>query len=214
MLNLAPATIISRIITLIIAFTLHEFAHATTANAFGDDTPRLAGRLSLNPIVHLDMMGTIMLLFAGFGWAKPVPINPYVIKRKNKAGLMLVSIAGPLMNLLLAIIAAIPLRFRLVEFINVSNSFLPTFGQFLLEFVFINIALFLFNLIPLAPLDGEKVLSYFLPASFQNTYAKIHQYGPILLLAIAVVGPMIGFDLIGIIIGAPLMKLTRFLVGL
>ena len=127
---------------------------------------------------------------------------------------MLVSIAGPLMNLLLAIIAAIPLRFRLVEFINKSNSFLPTLGQFLLEFVFINIALFLFNLIPLAPLDGEKVLSYFLPASFQNTYAKIHQYGPILLLAIAVVGPMVGFDLIGIIIGAPLMKLTRFLVGL
>jgi len=152
MLNLDASTTISRIITLIIAFTLHEFAHAFTANSLGDDTPRMAGRLTLNPFAHLDLMGTLMLLMAGFGWAKPVPVNPYTLRRKSKAGLMLVSLAGPLTNLLLAVIAAIPLRFNLVPLDFISGRFLPTLSQFLLEFIFINLSLFLFNLIPLAPL--------------------------------------------------------------
>ncbi|MFN2302616.1 MAG: site-2 protease family protein, partial [Anaerolineales bacterium] len=100
--NLSVPTLISRIITLLIAFTLHEFAHAATATALGDSTPRRNGRLTLNPIAHLDLMGTIMLLFAGFGWAKPVPVNPYAVNRKTKAGMMLVSIAGPASNLIMA----------------------------------------------------------------------------------------------------------------
>ncbi|MFH1446349.1 MAG: site-2 protease family protein, partial [Chloroflexota bacterium] len=137
MLNLDAPTTIARIVTLIIAFTLHEFAHAFTANALGDDTPRLAGRLTLNPFAHLDLMGTLMLLMAGFGWAKPVPVNPYTLRHKSKAGLMLVSLAGPLTNLLLAVIAAIPLRFNLVPLDFISGRFLPTFSQFLLEFIFI-----------------------------------------------------------------------------
>ena len=102
--NLSVPVLISRIITLLIAFTVHEFAHAATADALGDSTPRLHGRLTLNPLAHLDMMGTITLLFAGFGWAKPVPINPYELRRKTSAGVMLVSIAGPVSNLLLALI--------------------------------------------------------------------------------------------------------------
>ena len=103
MLNISPATMISRIITLLIAFTIHEFSHAWVADYFGDDTPRAHGRLTLNPAVHLDLMGTLMLLFAGFGWAKPVPVNPFVLRRRSPAAMMLVSVAGPLSNLLLAI---------------------------------------------------------------------------------------------------------------
>ena len=214
MLNLDAPTTISRIITLIIAFTLHEFAHAFTANALGDDTPRLAGRLTLNPFAHLDFMGTLMLLMAGFGWAKPVPVNPYTLRRKSKAGLMLVSLAGPLTNLLLAVIAAIPLRFNLIPLFFVPGSFLPTFSQFLLEFIFINLVLFLFNLIPLAPLDGEQVLLFFMPPAFKRTYENIRPYGPIILLAIVFVGPMLHFDILGIIIREPLLLLRNFLIGI
>lgn len=214
MLGLQPSVLISRIITLIIAFTIHEFSHAFTANAMGDDTPRLAGRLTLNPFAHLDLMGTLMLLFAGFGWAKPVPVNPYNLRRKNNAGLMWVSLAGPLSNLILAVIAALPLRFGLVSYFNTSTNFLPTFGQFLLEFVVINITLFLFNLIPLAPLDGEKVLTFFLPANLARSYEKVRPYGPMILLAIAFIGPLVNFDILGMIIRTPMINLTRFLIGI
>ncbi len=213
MMNLDMPTLLSRILILIIAFTLHEFSHAASAFALGDTTAKDAGRLTLNPIAHLDFMGTLLLIFAGFGWAKPVPINPYVLRRRNKAGVLLVSIAGPLSNLLLAVLAALPLRFGWVSSAWSTSRFFPTFSEFLLEFVVINITLFLFNLIPLAPLDGEKVLDFFLPHSWQNVYDQIKVYGPWLLLIIAVIGPRIGFDLIGIIVREPMIKLTRFFLG-
>jgi Zn-dependent protease len=212
--NLSVPIIISRIITLLIAFTFHEFAHAATANALGDDTPRMHGRLTLNPLAHLDVMGTMVLLFAGFGWAKPVPVNPYALRRRSRAGMMLVSLAGPTSNLLLAVLAAIPLRTRWVPLVMTTSPILPTWGEFLLEFVFINLALFLFNLIPLAPLDGEKVITFFLPDHWVDVYDRIRPYSPMILLAIIFVLPMFGLDLINLIIRQPLMGLTRFLVNL
>lgn len=211
--NLSVPILISRIITLLIAFTFHEFAHAAVANALGDQTPRMHGRLTLNPLAHLDMMGTLTLLFAGFGWAKPVPINPYALKRRSNAGVMLVSLAGPLSNLLLAVLAAIPLRFRWVPLTMGTSQFLPTLGEFLLEFLFVNLALFLFNLIPLAPLDGEKVIAFFLPGHWEDALDRIRPYSPVILIVIIFVLPMIGFDLIDLIIRQPLMALTRFLIN-
>ena len=154
-MNFDLPTLISRVITMVIALTLHEYAHAWTASRFNDYTARNAGRLTLNPLSHLDPIGTLMLLIAGFGWAKPVPINPYVIRQNNPAGVMWVSLAGPLTNLLLAIAAAIPLRLGLVNFYQPAGSIFPSPGFFLLTFVLINITLFVFNLLPLAPLDGE-----------------------------------------------------------
>ena len=213
MLNLDLPTLLSRIITLIVAFTIHEFSHAAVAHALGDDTAKNAGRLTINPIAHLDFMGTLLLIFAGFGWAKPVPINPYALRRRSRAGVLLVSIAGPISNLILAFIAALPLRLGWVPYINTAGQFLPTLGQFLLEFVIINITLFLFNLIPLAPLDGEKVLEFFLPHSWQAVYERIKIYGPWALLIIAFVGPYLGFDILGIIIREPMVKIARFLLG-
>jgi len=169
--NLDPATLITRLIVLVVAFTIHEFAHAWVATRYGDNTPRLAGRLTLNPLVHLDPIGSLVLLTAGFGWAKPVPINPYVLTRRSASAVMWVSLAGPASNLLMAGIAAIPFQLGLVAisaaFIP-SGSILPTLPQFLFEFVYINLVLFLFNLIPIAPLDGEKILSYFMPPPFQH----------------------------------------------
>ncbi len=211
--NLTLPTLISRIITLLLAFTFHEFAHAATATALGDSTPRNHGRLTLNPIAHLDPMGTITLLFAGFGWAKPVPVNPYAVQRKTNAGMMLVSLAGPATNLLLAVLAAMPLRFGWVPLRASTSAFLPSMGTFLLEFLSINLALFFFNLIPLAPLDGEKVVTYFLPDHWVEFYDRIRPYSPLILLAVVFLLPMFGIDLIGLIIRRPMNSLALFLIG-
>jgi Zn-dependent protease len=211
--NLTVPTLISRIITLMIAFTFHEFAHAAVATALGDSTPKMHGRLTLNPMAHLDPMGTITLLFAGFGWAKPVPINPYAVNRKTGAGMMLVSLAGPATNLILGTLAAIPLRFGWVPLTATTSAVLPSAGDFLLEFLFINLALFFFNLLPLAPLDGEKVITYFLPDHWVDVYDRIRPYSPFILLAIVFILPMFGLDLINILIRRPLMDLALFLIG-
>jgi Zn-dependent protease len=211
--NLTLPTIITRIITLMIAFTFHEFAHAATATALGDTTPKYHGRLTLNPFAHLDIMGTIMLLVAGFGWAKPVPVNPYAVKRKTKAGMMLVSLAGPTTNLLLGLLAAIPLRFGWVPYRPTTSAFLPTLSDFLLNFLMINLVLFLFNLLPLAPLDGEKVITYFLPPKGVDFFERIRPYSAYILLAIVLILPMLGLDILEIIIWRPMTSFARFLLG-
>jgi len=211
--NLDLPTLISRIITLLVAFTIHEFSHAATATALGDTTPKNNGRLTLNPMAHLDIMGTLTLLVAGFGWAKPVPVNSYAVRRKTPAGMMLVSLAGPASNLLMGALAALPLRFGWVTLVPSSNNFLPSWGNFLFEFLTINLALFLFNLIPLAPLDGEKVITFFLPDHWVEFYERIRPYSPFILLALVFVLPMFGLDLIGWIITRPLQNLALFLIG-
>ena len=216
-LGLDPATIISRLFILVIAFTVHEFAHAWTATMYGDDTPRLNGRLTLNPISHLDPMGSLLLLVAGFGWAKPVPVDPYALSRRSPAALMWVSLAGPLSNLLLALLAAVPFRIGLlsVSYAFVPNeAILPTQEQFLFEFIYINLLLFFFNLLPVAPLDGEKILIYFLPPSAARTYESFRPYGPIILMIIIFAAPFFGIDILGRVIGPPMQFMLSLLVGL
>ena len=110
MLGLSLAGFVARAATLVVALTVHEFAHAWSADRLGDDTPRFNGRLTLNPLAHLDPIGSLFMLIAGFGWAKPVPVNPFALARRTPAGMMLVAAAGPFSNFLLALAAAIPLR--------------------------------------------------------------------------------------------------------
>jgi Zn-dependent protease len=210
--GLSAPTIISRLITLVIAFTGHEFAHAWSADELGDDTPRLNGRLTLNPLSHLDPLGSLLLLVAGFGWARPVPINPYTLERRTPAGTMLVSIAGPLSNLVMAILAAIPFRMGLLDPHAASGQFLPSASSFLSEFIFINLILLFFNLIPISPLDGEKVLEYFLPPEGRSTLYQLRPYGPLLLLALVFLAPLVGFDVLGTLIGWPTQQVFRLLV--
>lgn len=213
MLGLSISKLIIRVITLIIAFTIHEFAHAFTANSFGDRTPKDHGRLSLNPLVHLDLFGSLLLLVAGFGWAKPVPVNPYVLNRKSPSAFMWVSLAGPLSNLLMAILASIPIRLGLIQYQIPTSTIIPTAYEFAIEFIIINLALMLFNLIPLAPLDGEKVLDFLLPANLRSGWNKIKQYGPIILLAMVFVLPMVGIDIISMVLTPALSGLLRILIG-
>jgi Zn-dependent protease len=214
MFNFDPATIISRILTLLIAFTVHEFAHAWTATAFGDETAKLNGRLTLNPIAHLDFLGTLLLIVAGFGWAKPVPINPYVLQRRSRAAVMWVSLAGPFSNFLMAALAAIPFRLNLLSIYDLSsNTILPSLSYFFFIFIYINLTLLLFNLIPFAPLDGEKVLDYFLPPNLARSWEAIRPYGPMLLLVVVFLLPTLGINLLGMIINPPINALWHLLIG-
>ncbi len=210
--NLDIATLVSRIIILIIAFSVHEFAHAWSANRFGDDTPRINGRLTLNPLAHLDPIGSLLLLVSGFGWAKPVPINPYALNRRSSAATMLVSLAGPMSNFMLAGLAAIPLRLGVVSFSG-YREIVPTISQFLLEFIFINLSLMLFNLIPIAPLDGDHIAEFFFPPPLANMVAKIRPYGPLVLMLLLFVLPAVGIDLLGMILAPAANALFSLLVG-
>ena len=186
--GLDAPTIIARLLVLLTAFSVHEFAHAWTADYFGDDTPRRYGRLTLNPLAHLDVMGSLLLIFAGFGWAKPVPVNPYVLQRRSPSAFMWVALAGPFSNLVMAVLAAIPFKLGWLSlmqaYIGGSSGFLPTFPYLLLEFVSINLVLMLFNLIPLAPLDGEKIAQYFFPASWNDFLDQIRPYSSMILLLV------------------------------
>jgi Zn-dependent protease len=214
MLNLDPVTLLSRVIILVIAFTIHEFSHAFVANAFGDETPRLKGRLTLNPLVHLDVMGSLMLVVAGFGWAKPVPINPYVLKQRSRSAVMWVSLAGPASNLVMAFLASLPLRFGLVHLSGMQGSLARPLAVFWLEFIWINLALMVFNLLPVAPLDGEKVLEFLLPASALPTFERIRPYSPMILLLMVFALPYIGIDIIGWIMSPAVNGLFNIFTGM
>ncbi len=200
-------TIITKLLVLLISFPIHELAHAWTANHFGDDTPKLHGRLTINPLAHLDVAGSVIFLVSYFGWAKPVPVNPFVLKRQSRYAYLLVSLAGPLSNLILAILCAIPFRLGLLSF---SNSLV---SQVLLNFILFNLILAIFNLIPLSPLDGGKILGQLLPYNLQPGFARIDQYGPIILMALLFILPMIGFDLFGAIMNPILSGLFAILTG-
>ncbi len=212
MLGLSLPTLFSRVVILVIAFTVHEFAHAWSADQLGDDTPRANGRLTLNPLAHLDILGSLLLIVAGFGWAKPVPINPYALERRTPAGTMLVAAAGPFSNLVLAILASIPFQMGLLAPFAPSGQLLPSLSSFLSEFIFINLILMLFNLIPIFPLDGEKVLEYFLPAGGRATLYRIRPYGPMILLLLLFLAPYAGINIFSLLVGWPAERLLRLLV--
>ncbi|MGD8815325.1 MAG: site-2 protease family protein [Anaerolineales bacterium] len=212
MLGLSFSTLLTRVITLVIALTVHEFSHAWVANELGDDTPRINGRLTLNPLAHLDVFGSLMLVLAGFGWAKPVPVNPYTLQRRTPAGMMLVSVAGPVSNLILAILAAIPVRMGLIGISANLNGLLPSLNQFFTEFIFINLLLLLFNIIPLFPLDGEKVLEYFLPQSGKEFLHRMRPISPFILMILMFIGPRFGLDIFRFLVVEPAMWLFSTLV--
>ena len=185
----------------IIGLTFHEFAHAAVAYRLGDRTAQHMGRLTLNPAAHIDILGLIMLYFAGFGWAKPVPVNPINFRGDRNRGMLLVSLAGPVSNLIMAIIATILLAAFLQD--------IPYIGVMTQYVISINVILAVFNLLPLPPLDGSKILAGLIPASREWLH-NIEQYGTIILILLLFTG-IIG-RLLSILIN-PINSFLNWLAG-
>ena len=182
LLRTDPATFVILAIALVEAIALHEFAHALAADLQGDRLPRAMGRLTLNPVAHLDPVGTILLILGGFGWGKPVEFRPSALASK-RFGAAVVALAGPLMNLLLALISAV----ALVALLKAGDASSLAF-RFLSAFMTINVVLAVFNLLPLPPLDGSKLLTIFLPPNRQHILYFLDRYGFIILLILVLVG--------------------------
>ncbi|MHB8926344.1 MAG: site-2 protease family protein [Bacillota bacterium] len=170
---------------LLIALSFHEYAHARAATALGDDTPRLAGRLTLDPLAHLDPLGTLMILLGGFGWARPVQFNPVRLRGNMRRSSMLVALAGPAMNLVLAFVLYtgydLALRF-------VPGGFPGDVSQIIVSAAYLNVILAVFNLLPIPPLDGSWVLQAFLPWQARRKLEGLQRGGPTLLILLVVTG--------------------------
>ena len=176
-----PLLLIFRIPAVLAAITIHEFSHGLAADKLGDPTPRANDRLTLNPIKHLDPMGTLALFFLGIGWAKPVPIDPFNFQDK-KRDTALVSLAGPASNMISATLAAILLKY-LIPALTISTNIFLLINAFLLPFIILSIGLALFNLIPIPPLDGSKILFSILPNHFAYELEEnLNRYGIIILI--------------------------------
>lgn len=168
---------------IILALSLHEFAHARVAYAFGDPTAKDAGRLTLNPMKHLDVLGTAMLILCQFGWAKPVPVNAYYFQGNRYRKMMYVAAAGPISNILQALLMAglLSILFQLV--IHTQNTFTGWLFSFLSFMIYINLVLAVFNLLPIPPLDGSKILAGLLPERHTHILFTLERYGMLILLA-------------------------------
>lgn len=201
----------------LVAITVHECAHAWSAYRLGDPTAYQDGRVTLNPLRHLDPMGTMMIVMSsvsgfGIGWGKPTPVNPYRLKYGPLTGMALVSLAGPVSNLLLALILMLPVR--------VGLDMPYTLKIVLTTMAWVNVVLAVFNLIPLPPLDGFKVLVGFLGTaksesmrSVNRALSKIEALGPALLLGILAIGWVTGFSILWLIMEQPIRLLWKLVAG-
>jgi Zn-dependent protease len=194
---------------LLLSLSFHEYAHGKAADLLGDPTPKMTGRLTLNPLAHLDPIGTLFLLITRrFGWAKPVQVNPRYFKDRKK-GMMLVGLAGPLSNITLAIIFAFLYRFVGDFFYSLLDPRIV--NTLFITGIYLNLGLAVFNLLPVPPLDGSKILAGLLPASMNNVIYNLEAYGPFILLF------LLFTDGIGVILG-PAINVLRIgifkLVGL
>jgi Zn-dependent protease len=179
------------ILSIVYGITVHEFAHVFAAYLQGDDTGRLMGRLTLNPIAHVDPIGMLLLLVVGFGWGRPAPFNPHNLKYR-KWGEVIVALAGPLANVISIIVFIIAVRI-LGSILDPTNLLL----QFLSFLILINIILLAFNLIPIPPLDGSKVLFELLPAKYQHIKVSLTKNGPWLLLMLIFADNFLGINIFG-----------------
>jgi Zn-dependent protease len=205
MLNLSPAELIQAIIIIVISLTVHEFGHSLMAIRLGDDTPRREGRLTLNPLAHIDIIGFIMLVVAGFGWAKPVHIDPRALSKPQRDE-VLISIAGPLANILLAVVVALVVRAVVALSADISRTLLVGIFNVLTQAAAINVGLALFNMLPIPPLDGSHLVTTWLRKVNMPLAATYFRYGSWALLALIVIERVTNVDIL------PIGRLTMAIV--
>lgn len=200
-ISLDPAVQVILIPVIIFALSFHEFAHGWVAYRFGDQTAKMNGRLTLNPMAHLDMFGSLALYFMGFGWAKPVPVDPRNLNNP-KQDLMWISLAGPVSNFMLALISGILLSLFLRIGVISGNS---TLTIVLIMSLQINLVLAIFNFIPIPPLDGSKILAGLIPYKYHNELAKFEYYGPRVLFGLILISMFTSLNIFSLVI-SPIMS--------
>ena len=193
------------IISVLIAISIHEWAHAIVAHRFGDPTAEREGRLTINPLAHLDLLGALMFVVVGFGWAKPVPVNPGYFKHPKRQ-MAIVALAGPFSNLCLALIAFLGLALiththalSLTELLSPNDALSPALqvlSQILGSSLFVNLALMAFNLFPIAPLDGSNILRLFIPYDLEDRYDNFVRIGPMILLGLLLFESFLPFPIL------------------
>ena len=182
---------------ILLALTFHEYAHAFVAHRYGDYTAKQSGRLTLNPLRHLDPLGTIMIFLVHFGWAKPVPVNPHRLKNPKK-DMLWISAAGPLANMVLALVSGILLRLIFTTVENPDQYSITGLLTFMVIMSLqINLALAIFNVLPIAPLDGSKILFGLLPSKHEGKIYFLERYGPFILIGLIVFGKFTGVSILG-----------------
>lgn len=213
-------------VSILVGLVFHEFSHALVADALGDRTPRRAGRLTLNPLPHLDPIGTLMILFVGFGWARPVPVNPYTVRNPHRA-MALIASAGPVSNLLMAGLAGLPIKMGWAPFLHpfispgLASSAARTWmdstenllGLFLGTIVLLNVLLAVFNLLPLAPLDGFRVAVGVLPRHLSEPFARLEPWGIGILMLLLLSPFVLGFSPLFFVMGPLIAFFLDLFVG-
>lgn len=212
--------VLSTVFALLVGVAFHEACHAFMANSLGDATPARQGRVTLNPLAHLDPAGTMMMLFVGFGWGKPVQFNPFGLSVSPKMATLLVAAAGPLSNFAAAFLLALPIKLGWVPYINPFGSVFGVnsrdeyIGLFLTGAVYLNVILGVFNLVPIHPLDGFKVAVGLLPSPLSDEFAKLGQYGPGILMLLIALPFVTGYSPLSQIIGPAAIRILRFVTGI
>ncbi len=193
------------------ALTIHEYFHGWTANKFGDPTARLQGRLTLNPLAHIDILGAICFVIAHFGWGKPVPINPNNFRNPRRDN-VIVSFAGPASNFVSALVFGI--IFQILRSTSLPMNISAVFYNLLLTGIIMNLSLAFFNMIPLFPLDGSHILEGLLPYPMAMKYKEIERYSPFILLGLIIMGNFTGVSIFSVVLGPPVQYFLRLFTGL
>ncbi len=207
-----PKSILLFAIAILYALTIHEFFHAWTANKLGDPTAKMQGRLTLNPLAHLDPVGTICFIIAHFGWGKPVPVNPGYFKHPRRDD-VLVSAAGPISNFVSAFIFGVIFQI-LNKFVIEASPLIVDLGNLLITAIQINLILAIFNFIPLYPLDGSHILKGFLPRNMLSGYESLCRYSPFILLGVILLGNLAHIPILSYIILPPTIYFLKMFSGL
>ncbi len=210
----ATILFIGTLLAIVIGISLHEFSHAFVAYRLGDMSPVRDGRLTINPMAHFDVLGTVMILFIGFGYGKPVMVNPYAFRMDRRTGMALVAIAGPITNIIIAVVFGIGFRILLTMADAGSSELFEATLQIFYIIIALNVGLALFNMIPFPPLDGSKVLLALLPGEMayrvEKFYIQTQQFGMILLMALV----WFGGPFISALLTTPQTALVQLITGL
>ncbi|MBN1246748.1 MAG: site-2 protease family protein [Anaerolineae bacterium] len=198
--GLTADVLIGRILVIFLGIPIHEWAHGWVAHLLGDETPELQGRLSLNPFVHLDPVGTLAILLTGFGWGRAARVNPYHMTKVSnpRTGMALSALAGPVSNIIQAMLLALP--FRLGLFAALEPNMAYRLAEVLFAAIAVNIGLAAFNLLPIPPLDGSRVLVGVAPRRVGDFIESLEPYSMVILLFVLFLLPQLGLDLVGLLV--------------